>query len=375
MNDERTWLLLSLQLSGEASPEEIEELKTLLTEHPEQTIRAEVLRNLWATKNQPATASHTESAFNRHLQRLSNHLSQPVLLYEHNDAANTEQNNVEKTVVTNPGKYRGILWAASVAAAVIIVALLALNNTNNKQVLKNELAANVVTTRPGSKSKVQLPDGTQVWLNADSKISYKNNFLGDIREVTLSGEAFFDVVKDKTRPFIIHTGSIDLKVLGTAFNVRSYPNEKTTETSLIRGSVEILLHNNPDKKYILKPNEKLVVNNSITKAAGSKNQDENTGQDQQIMTLSKILFDKQDSSNIETRWTNDLLDFDGTPFANIVTELERLYKVRFIIKDEKLKQVRFTGVFSNKSLDEVMEALRISGQFQYKFKNDVVIVW
>jgi len=374
MNDERTWLLLSLQLSGEASPEEIEELKTLLTEHPEQTIRAEVLRNLWATKNQPATASHTESAFNRHLQRLSNHLSQPVLLYEHNDAAITEQNNVEKTVVTNPGKYRGILWAASVAAAVIIVALLALE-TNNKQVLKNELAANVVTTRPGSKSKVQLPDGTQVWLNADSKISYKNNFLGDIREVTLSGEAFFDVVKDKTRPFIIHTGSIDLKVLGTAFNVRSYPNEKTTETSLIRGSVEILLHNNPDKKYILKPNEKLVVNNSITKAAGSKNQDENTGQDQQIMTLSKILFDKQDSSNIETRWTNDLLDFDGTPFANIVTELERLYKVRFIIKDEKLKQVRFTGVFSNKSLDEVMEALRISGQFQYKFKNDVVIVW
>ena len=374
MNDERTWLLLSLQLSGEASPEEIEELKTLLTEHPEQTIRAEVLRNLWATKNQPATASHTESAFNRHLQRLSNHLSQPVLLYERNDAANTEQNNEEKTVVTKPGKYRGILLAASVAAAVIIVALLALQ-TNNKQVLKNELAANVVTTRPGSKSKVQLPDGTQVWLNADSKISYKNNFLGDIREVTLSGEAFFDVVKDKTRPFIIHTGSIDLKVLGTAFNVRSYPNEKTTETSLIRGSVEILLHNNPDKKYILKPNEKLVVNNSITKAAGSKNQDENTGQDQQIMTLSKILFDKQDSSNIETRWTNDLLDFDGTPFANIVTELERLYKVKFIIKDEKLKQVRFTGVFSNKSLDEVMEALRISGQFQYKFKNDVVIVW
>lgn len=374
MNDERTWLLLSLQLSGEASPEEIEELKTLLTEHPEQTFRAEILRNLWATKNQPASASHTESAFNRHLQRLSNHLSQPVLLYERNDAANTEQNNEEKTVVTKPGKYRAILWAASVAAAVIIVALLALQ-TNNKQVLKNELAANVVTTRPGSKSKVQLPDGTQVWLNADSKISYKNNFLGDIREVTLSGEAFFDVVKDKTRPFIIHTGSIDLKVLGTAFNVRSYPNEKTTETSLIRGSVEILLHNNPDKKYILKPNEKLVVNNSITKAAGSKNQDENTGQDQQIMTLSKILFDKQDSSNIETRWTNDLLDFDGTPFANIVTELERLYKVRFIIKDEKLKQVRFTGVFSNKSLDEVMEALRISGQFQYKFKNDVVIVW
>ncbi|MEO7768642.1 MAG: FecR family protein [Ferruginibacter sp.] len=378
MNEERLWMLVSLKLSGEANDEELKELETLLKEHPQQTIRAEVLRNLWSAKNLP-DSTNIASAYDRHLQRLSNHLSNPVLIYETRDGEIDQDKIAVQADVPGRGKYRKILWAASVAASVIIIVLVALkdnnNVNNNKQVYKNELAGNVVTTRPGSKSKVKLPDGTQVWLNADSKISYKNNFLGEIREITLSGEAFFDVVKDKSRPFIIHTNSIDIKVLGTAFNVRSYPNEKTTETALIRGSVEILLHNNPDKKYILKPNEKLVVNNSITVVADNSATNENPAESQELMILSKIFPDKHDSSNVETRWINDILDFEGSPFANIVTELEHMYNVHFIIKKEKLKLMRFTGVFNNKSLDEVMEALRFSGRFQYEFKNGVVTVW
>src|SRR4029078_631833 len=100
---------------------------------------------------------------------------------------------------------------------------------------------NTVSTKRGSKSKVQLPDGTQVWLNADSRIAYNEKFQGNLREVTLEGEAYFDVVRDEKRPFVIHTAAIDIKVLGTAFNVRSYANEKNTETSLIRGSIEVTL--------------------------------------------------------------------------------------------------------------------------------------
>ena len=99
------------------------------------------------------------------------------------------------------------------------------------------------------------------WLNADSKLTYDENFRGDYREVSLEGEAFFDVVKDKTRPFIIHTKTLDIRVLGTAFNVSAYESEKNTETALFRGSVEVTLHNNPEKKIVLKPNEKLMVNN------------------------------------------------------------------------------------------------------------------
>ena len=94
---------------------------------------------------------------------------------------------------------------------------------------------NTVSTKGSYKASINLPDGSKVWLNGDSKITYDGDFQGKTREVHLSGEAFFDVAKDKTRPFIIHTRTINLKVLGTAFNVRSYDNEKETETALVHG--------------------------------------------------------------------------------------------------------------------------------------------
>ena len=86
--------------------------------------------------------------------------------------------------------------------------------------------SNEVSTQPGSKSKIQLPDGSTVWLNAGSKLTYTKDFGKEIREVTLIGEAFFDVTKMKEKPFIIHTSSINIKVLGTAFNVKAYPEDK-----------------------------------------------------------------------------------------------------------------------------------------------------
>jgi transmembrane sensor len=119
-----------------------------------------------------------------------------------------------------------------------------------------------VGTKKGSKSHIVLPDGTNVWLNADSKIIYPGNFQGETREVSLVGEAFFDVVKNVNKPFIIHTGTMDVKVLGTAFNVRSYPGEMTTEASLLRGLIEVTLNGTEKKKILLKPNEKLTVLNS-----------------------------------------------------------------------------------------------------------------
>ena len=96
-------------------------------------------------------------------------------------------------------------------------------------------AQNTVSTRKGSKSNVQLPDGTMAWLNADSKLIYDENFRGDFREVSLEGEAYFDVVKDKTKPFIIHTKAIDIRVLGTAFNVRAYETEKEYGNFIVQG--------------------------------------------------------------------------------------------------------------------------------------------
>jgi transmembrane sensor len=125
-------------------------------------------------------------------------------------------------------------WIAGAAAAAITAVLSFTFFSTTKVVKPTRQAENTVSTKAGSKSKIQLPDGTQVWLNADSKLEYNENFNVKLREVKLSGEAFFDVVKNKDKPFVIHTSQMDVKVLGTAFNVRSYPDEATTETALLR---------------------------------------------------------------------------------------------------------------------------------------------
>jgi ferric-dicitrate binding protein FerR (iron transport regulator) len=374
MNEERVWLLLSLQLSGEATAEELEEYNALLQQYPELGMRAEIMRNVWHSKQQSSPVS--AGNFDKHLQRLSNHLAAPALQFENDQADNTPV--VE---INHRRRYRW-LWLAAGAAACALVFFLTLTNTE-KNNIKPVIAKNTISTRPGSKSKIELPDGTQVWLNADSKLTYDQNFLGNTREVNLTGEAYFDVahatsLKTGQRiPFIIHTSSIDIKVLGTAFNVRSYPGEKTTETALIRGSVEVTLHNSPDKKIILKPEEKLIVkNDDATIINNGEHQNEAVAEEEPVMMLSKMQPYKKDSAcHYETMWVKNKLAFENESFERMLPEIERWYNVTFVVKDESLKKLHFRGVFENKSLTDVMEALSLSTKFHYEIKGDQVIVW
>ena len=118
-----------------------------------------------------------------------------------------------------------------------------------------------VAARPGVRTKVVLPDGTQVWLNSNSKLKYSPDFNLHSREVDLEGEAYFDVAKDMERPFIVHASTIDVRVLGTAFTIKSYPQDETIEATLLKGAIEISGRDNPGApRIILKPDEKLVLN-------------------------------------------------------------------------------------------------------------------
>jgi ferric-dicitrate binding protein FerR (iron transport regulator) len=378
MKEERVWYLLSVQLSGEATPEELEELNTILKQYPELGLRTEIVSNLWKSKQSREAAPVATNHFDKHLQRLSNHLAQPALQF---DTDGTENGVVEMEPVTQRNNVRWLWLAAGVAASVLIF-FLVMSPGEKKN--GKPLASNTISTRPGSKSKVELPDGTQVWLNADSKLTYGQNFSGNTREVTLTGEAYFDVAHATSAetgqriPFIIHANSIDIKVLGTAFNVRSYPGEKTTETALIRGSVEVTLHNSPDKKIILKPDEKLIVRNEeATIISNTVANDSASGApNEPMMTLSKIRPCKQDTStHYETMWVKNKLAFENEPFDRMLPEIERWYNVTILLKNESLNSLHFTGVFENKSLAEVMEALSYSRGFRYEIKGAEVIIW
>lgn len=354
MNEERFWELVTLELSGEARTEELQELELLLQENPELGFRKEMFATVWNAKHAEDKTVQS-SSFNKHLQRLSNHLSEPVLQYE--TPAITEE-EITEPEIKQRGSYRKWVWISGIAASLLLIVFLSNSFLFTKQKTKSN-ANNTVTTKRGSKSKVQLPDGTEVWLNADSRITYNENFQGNQREVQLSGEAFFDVVRDESRPFIIHTNAIDVKVLGTAFNVRSYENEKNTETSLIRGSVEITLVKSPDKKkIILKPNDKLIVNNNEATVVGADNYKKNTTP---LLTLSKIKYQEEDSSAVETLWVKNKLVFDGETMEEVAMKIERWYDVKVMIADNDLKRTKFSATFEDEDLKTVLEALRLAG--------------
>jgi transmembrane sensor len=368
MNKDRFWELISLKLSGEAKPEELTELETLLQETPDEGFSLEVLETIWVTPHQ-GQAIQTKETFNRHMQRLSNHLSDPVLQYETNKTG-LESADIEN--VSPVRKHSKLFWVTGIAASIILFVFLFIGLPEAKKADKHG-AQNTISTKRGSKSKVQLPDGTEVWLNSDSRITYNENFQENIREVSLEGEAFFDVKRDEARPFVIHTTSIDVKVLGTAFNVRSYANEKNTETSLIRGSVEITLVKSPDKKkIILRPNDKLIVNNNECTLL----QDEKRDTHEPVMTLAKINYKQKDSSAVEIYWVKNKLAFDEETLENIALKIERWYDVKVMIGDEKLKQEYYTAFFEDKTLHEVMEALRLSagGEFKYSIEGKQVTI-
>lgn len=367
MHEDRFWELLSLKLSGEATGAEQKELDEYLQLHPEDGFRAEILATIWQNKKQIQDSARREK-FSRHMQRLSNHLSDPALQYS--DMETVQENPAQLHSALPKRRIRNWTLAIGVAASLILAFILFNPLTQGPSRLKSH-AHNTISTKRGSKSKIILPDGTHVWLNADSRLIYDENFQGKLREVELSGEAFFDVAHDANRPFIIHTNTIDLKVLGTAFNVRSYDHEKNTETSLIRGSVEVTLLTSPGKKkIILEPNDKLIVANHIILSGNGLSAKPNTP----VMTLGKVNFKPKDSIASEMLWTKNQLVFDNESLEDIAGKIERWYDVNVIITDEKLKKESYTGRFDNIPLLDVMEALKHSGGFRYTInKNELTI--
>lgn len=359
MDNEKMWHLLILKLSGEASKEELDELDHVLQQDPDLALKAMSVESVWRNKGNQAPEG-TDDLFNRHLQRLSDDTAENTPFYH------TEDPRPRRTIK--------LKWIAAAMAAAACVLFAVLRGGAPTPVPSASATRNFVSTKNGSKSKLQLPDGTQVWLNSGSNISYGNDFDGPTRQVKLTGEAFFDVVKDNARPFIIHTTTIDIKVLGTAFNVRSYPEEKVTETSLIRGAVEITLKANSDKKILLKPNEKLIVSNDSSLLVKDSAQIAGALKKPTVMTLTQVHHLAKDTVATEVLWTKNKLVFDGETLSEVALKLERWYGVKVIIRGDELKDTQYTGVFSDDNLTEVLYALQLSGNFKYVIRRNEVII-
>ena len=360
MSQEKFWVLLSKKLSSEASLTELKDLENLILEHPEWQYAIQNLEDLW--KHQPPKDDmQAEDAYMLHLHRMN----------EMNSSF--ENAPLEMPAITGKNGIRKWYWAA--AALVFAIGLFAIGtlfNRKDKKALAAISEINEVSTRQGSKSKIQLPDGSVVWLNAGSKLTYNKEFGQQIREVTLSGEGYFDVMKNKEKPFIIHTSNINIKVLGTAFNVKAYPEDKQTETSLIRGSIEVTIKNRPDDKIILSPNEKLIVENELFSKKEAKKSDSKYAPP--AFSLDKLKYRPLDSAVVETQWVDNKLVFQDESFGELAIRMERWYDVKIEITDPQLEQKRMTGNFEKETIDQAIDALKQMIPFKHEQTGNKIII-
>jgi transmembrane sensor len=232
----------------------------------------------------------------------------------------------------------------------------------------------------GSRSKVTLADGSKIWLNAGSKIKYNRDFDVHSREVILEGEAYFDVKKTKN-PFIVYTSHIDIHVLGTAFNVKSYPDEDNIETTLVKGNIRIESKKS-DTPFFLKPNEKLIYHKPDAKTQVSYHKNENdsdrTGHivstDETIpLTPIKAIHIKRNINTDEyTSWKDGTLIFNKESLERLARKLERKYDITFCFENEELKNYSYSGTLRDFPLEQVLRALELTSPIKYSINEKTV---
>ena len=306
--------LLSKYLTGDISSEEKQTLFLLLKENTELKKEAADIQNLSALvsmvrEEHPASDMQYQSFV--HLRK-------------------------KRTFLFNMRRIAG--YAAIMVFSVLSTYLLMTNMGGRGE----ELARyQEFSTPPGQRARILLADGTEVWLNANSTLRYPERFDLKQREVELQGEAFFEVEKNKEKPFVVKTSKMDIQVTGTKFNVSAYEAEKYFVTSLVEGAVSISCANDRNRTFSLRPQQQIIVSDSSSEVA---------------------LFENTDFLS----WREGVFVFDDMSLTDIIKKLELFYDVSIVVKNTKLGNYRYTGKFRQRDgVESVLRKLQIVYPFTY----------
>ncbi len=229
-------------------------------------------------------------------------------------------------------------------AAAICLAVLStwtIMNYQRDNAIEEQLAFEEFSTPPGQRAQVKLHDGTVVWLNARSRLRYPNRFSGAERKVELDGEAFFEVFRNEEAPFVVSTEKLDIKVLGTKFNVFAYKGKNEFTTALIEGSVKLYQSDNESVAMYMSPNDYAELKDGR-------------------LVKSKI------SSTDFLLWKEGIYAFDDIPFGEIIKKLELYYDITIEIRNKKLNNYKFSGKFRQRDgIESVLKTLQKIYNFSY----------
>jgi transmembrane sensor len=319
--------------------------------------------DLWINKNEQ----------NRKEFELLTGLAYKVRLSDSQSYKSIIFSKINKRITQQNTKVRNLWFASSIAASIVISFFIGGYSWNYLPVgnnLSNKVVYNEVIVPEGAKTQLTLSDGTKVWLNGGSKLRYPANFITKIREVQLEGEAFFDVSENKSKPFIVRTTDVQIKVLGTAFNVKSYAGDKTIETTLIRGLVEIreIKSHSLSEPLLIKPNQQATF---IKEYRNLKIKDKNPRQTLKDLPekLPSIKINQVNTLPIIS-WKEKTLVFDNSTLEEIAVNLERWYGIKIHILNNDLKKFKYKGRFNhNETIYQVLEVIKVTTPIKYEIKN------
>jgi transmembrane sensor len=229
-----------------------------------------------------------------------------------------------------------------------------------------------IVAPPGSKSLITLPDGSKAWINAGSKLSYRGDFNLSERVVNLEGEGYFNVTSNKAKPFIVQTAHLKVRAFGTAFNVKAYPEEKTVETTLVEGVVEIeagdMTKSRETYIYTLKPKQNIIYNIE----SGITEQKSDSEPVREAVAVNKADVAEKEVkviSNIKpelyTSWKDENWVIEGMPLDELAILMGRRYNSRIEIRDDALKLYKFSGTIQNETLEQVLVILSLTTPLEY----------
>jgi len=213
----------------------------------------------------------------------------------------------------------------------------------------SEIQYNTLKIPKGGEFYLELSDGSKVWLNSESVIKYPVSFGGDKRDVYLQGEAYFNIAHDESKPFHVHANKMNIKVLGTRFNVSAYPEEDNLQTTLVKGSVNV---NGGESNVILKPSYQYCLNRQ-------------TG----VSEVRKV------DTDLYTSWVDGKFYFKGFTFEDVVRKLERWYDFEMFYLNEDVKQMKFRGVINkHEPIEKMLRKLEKTADIRFRIKGKTIIV-
>lgn len=242
-------------------------------------------------------------------------------------------------------------WSVAAVAIVLLGLITVTAYWQGSRQIQSNFSDIVVEAPLGSKTKLTLPDGSTVWLNAGSKMVYSQGFGVSDRRLAFQGEGYFEVEKNDEMPFLVQTHDVNVTVVGTKFNFRNYPEDEEAVVELLEGKVALENQLKEEAVRYLPPNEKMVLH----KATGEMD-----------ITSAKV--------KEATLWTENILLFDEDLLPDIVRELERSYHVQIEIENEDLKQTRFYGQFNQleQNIYDVLDMLSETGKLKYHEEGKVI---